>query len=164
LLDALSLGTQRERLLPFCHELGLQLAVHGFPHFTVFGPIAPISVKSGSRTLSLAHQKEAAIAAAAGLLRGGVQRKVPLVSGLAALDKINSIFVGSSAIASLTVPLDSLNGLRRVRVAGVPNARSAVVLAEQHATHISEQIEGQQLQAALRCLEAQQGLNILIDG
>src|SRR5262245_32596605 len=137
------------------------MSVQRLPNLAVLGAIAPVCIQSRAGTLPFAHQEETATFAPAVLLRGVVKGKIPLKAFRRGLREVDSVLVGTAAVAALTVAFDSLNRARRVGIARIPDAGRAVVLTDQQIAHILEQIQFQRLKLFLQIQEAEKRFEVL---
>src|SRR5207253_1971652 len=101
----------------------------------VFGTVAPVTIDSRPRTLTLAHQEEAAALTAAVLLGRVIERDVAFVAGSVSLSKVDAVFVGPATVGLLTVAFDAVDRRRGVRVAGHPDARGLLIVRQQQIFH-----------------------------
>src|SRR5580692_3244614 len=108
----------------------------------MFRPISPVPVNCRARALPFAHEKETAPSTPVRFLWRLVQRQVSLVARYAALDEVDSVLVGTAAVASFTVSLNPPNSVSCVRIACVPYASCRIVFSEQHSSHIDKKVEG----------------------
>src|SRR4051812_14319071 len=98
----------------------------------MFRSIPPVTVDRRARTVAFAHEEESAAAAAAVCLISVVKGDIAFKSRVVGLDEVDSLLIGTAAVAPLSVAFDPANRSSGVRVAPVPDTRCFVVPACEH--------------------------------
>src|SRR5688500_826192 len=87
-------------------------------------------------TVPFAGIEEAAALTPMKLLRRIVKTEVSFETRCISFDPVRPLLAGPPTVADVALPIDAVNGLRGVRIAGVPRARR-IILAFEQAHHVS---------------------------
>src|SRR5262249_36265746 len=138
---------QRERFNSLGSQLGLDFAEYREPSRALLRLVPPVPCDRRTRALTSAHKEEPAPFATACILGRLVKRQIALEALAFGGRVVDTVLVYTAALTALALPVQSLHGLRGIRITRLPDALCLTILPEQQEFEMFDQ--GQRNRAEL---------------